>query len=108
MKHKVLKKHLKEGNMLSIYLNWQEQQGFRGNAVLLKRLVNREPPEEDKVYLFKEIGDIIKDRLKDKINILYSYQWWRIEFIDGPNSGFVTAVKIAYYKRTFWQTEEEE
>ncbi len=106
--HKILKKNLKEGNILPIFLNWQKQQQFRGNAILLKRLENREPPYDQRTYEFVERGENNPKRIQDKVQILYNYQWWIIKFIDGPEKGFQTAVKIAHYQRTFWSREEEE
>jgi hypothetical protein len=108
MKHKILKKHLKVGNIIPIYLNWKNQTNFRGNAILLKRLENREPPNEERIYEFKEIGNLIPNRIQDKISILYSYQWWLIKFIDGKDTGFQTATKIAHYNRTFWTKPEDD
>lgn len=108
MKHKIVKKHLVEGNILPIFLNWQTQQNFRGNAILIKRLIDREPSDIDKIYEFTEIGSNNIKRKHDKVQILYNYQWWRIKFIDGPEKGFETAVRISHYQKTFWQKEEEE
>ena len=101
MKHKILKKDLKEGIIVPIYLNFKEQTNYRGHAILLKRLKEREPPLEQREYEFCEIGDTLYNRIQDKIQILYNYQWWRIKFTTGPNIGFETAVKIAYYQGTF-------
>jgi len=108
MKHKILKKHLKEGATLPIYLNFREQKKLRGNALLIKRLIDREPSETEKEYEFCEIGGINTERQQDKVQVLYNWQWWRIMFIDGPEVGFETAVKIAYYQSTFWQKEYKE
>lgn len=108
MKHTVLKKHLVQGSVIPIFLNWQKQQNFRGNAILIKRLEEREPSKDEKTYEFDEIGSSLFKRKHDKVQILYNYEWWLIKFIDGPEKGFQTAVKIAYYQKTFWQKEEEE
>lgn len=103
MTHKVLKKHLKENNIIPIYLHWRDQSSYRGNAKLLKRLIDKEPSEEQKTYEFAAIGDnTIYDRKKDKISIIYSYQSWVIIFIDGPEKDFQTRVNIAYYKSTLY------
>ena len=107
MKHKILKRDLKVGTIVPIYLNFKEQKAYRGHALLLKRLVEREPPKEDKQYEFAEVGGINPDRNHDKVQVLYNWQWWRIVFTSGPEKGFETAVKIAYYQRTFWQKEYE-
>lgn len=101
MKHKILKKDLKEGIIVPIYLNFKEQTNYRGHAILLKRLKEREPPIEQREYEFAEIGDTLYNRIQDKIQILYNYQWWRIRFTTGPDKDFETAVKIAYYQGTF-------
>jgi hypothetical protein len=109
MTHKILKKHLKENNIIPIYLYWKEHKEFRGNARLIERLVDKEPPEEDKTYEFKEIGDdTIFDRKKDKVSILYSYQSWVIEFVDGKDKGFKTRVNVSYYKSTLYNREKNE
>lgn len=108
MRHKITKRHLKEGNIIPIYLNFKEQKNLRGNAILIKRIEEREPPKEQKTYEFAVIGDYKEDRKKDKITVLYNWQWWKIKFVDGPEKNFETAVRIAYYQRTFWQKNIEE
>lgn len=108
MTHKILKKDLKEGNIIPIYLNYKEQKQFRGHALLVKRLVEREPPKEIREYEFAEIGDINPDRKQDKIQVLYNWEWWKIKFVEGLEKDFETAVKIAYYQRTFWQKDNNE
>ena len=102
MKHKVLKKDLKEGNILPIFLNFKEQKEYRGHALLIKRLIKREPPKIEREYEFAEIGDANLDRKQDMVQIIYNWEWWRIRFTDGPEKGFETAVKIAYYQIPYW------
>lgn len=102
MKHKVTKKDLYEGSIVPIFLYWNSQEKFRGNAELIKRDIVSEPESDIKEYEFKEIGSNIIKRKKEKISIIYSYQTWIIKFIDGPDKGFQTRVKIAYYKRTLY------
>lgn len=109
MKHKVLKKNLKEENIIPIYLYWREQKLYRGDAILIERLIDKEPPEEIKSFLFKEIGDdTILDRKKDKISIIYSYQTWIIQFVNGKEQGFRTRVNIAYYKSTLYNRYKDD
>lgn len=103
MKHKVLKKHLKEGNIIPVWLNWKHQLNYRGDAVLIERVQKDEPPDDQKIYEFCEIGDSsLFDRKKDKITVLYSYQCWIIQFVTGKDKGFRTKAKIGYYKSTFY------
>lgn len=108
MTHKVFRKDLKPGNILPIWLNYKEQTNFRGNALLLERLVDKEPPKDQKEYEFAEIGGINPQRKQDKVQILYNWQLWRVKFTDGNNKDFITSVKIAHYQRTFWQKEYED
>ena len=110
MKHKILKKDLKIGNTIPIYLNFKEQKDFRGHAILIERLLEREPSKDQTAYEFAEIkADVVleEDRKKDPIQIVYHWQWWKIKFVDGPEKDFMTAVKIAYYQITFWQKNNE-
>lgn len=108
MKHKILRRDLKVGNIVPIFLNYKNQTNYRGHAILLKRLSDREPSKEDREYEFAEIGGINTERKKDKVQVLYNWQWWRILFTEGPEKGFETAVRIAYYQRTFWQKDYED
>lgn len=102
MEHKVHKKDLKEGNIIPIYLSWNNQEKYRGDAILIKRDKTNEPPESIKEYEFTEIGSNHIKRKKEKISIIYSYQIWIIKFINGPDIGFQTKAKIAYYKNTLY------
>ena len=100
MVHKILYRDLKEGNVVPIYLDWKQQLNYQGDAVLIKRLEDKEDPEHVKEYLFTEIGDhMLLDRKKSSIRIIYSYQKWIIKFINGNNKGFRTIRNIAHYRR---------
>lgn len=107
MKHKILKKNLKVDNIIPIFLDYKKQEIYRGDAILIKRLINREPPEEIKTFEFAEIGNILPNRKKDKIQVIYSWEWWLIKFVNGPEKDFKTAVKIAYYKETLWDKKNK-
>ena len=112
MKHKVLKRDLKVGTILPIYLNFKEQKNYRGHAILLERLIEREPPDYEKIYEYYEeiLHSFTKRQLKSKKKIkqiLYNWQWWRIKFIEGPETVFETAVKIGYYYRTQYNLKNE-
>lgn len=102
MQHKIHKKDLKEGNIIPIFLSWNSQEKYRGDAILIKRDIDKEPPEDIKEYEFAQIGSNHIKRKKEKVSILYSYQMWIIKFINGPDKGFQTRVKIAYYKSTLY------
>jgi len=106
MIHKVHKKMLKENKIVPIYLNFMEQKNYRGNAILITRLLDREPEEAIKEYEFAEIGSILQNRLKEKVSVIYSYQRWVVKFVDGPNIGFQTAVNISYYKKTLFGRQD--
>ena len=106
MIHKVHKKMLKEGNIVPIFLNWQEQKEFRGNAELISRVTFMENPEEVKEYEFAEIGSNLQYRKKEKVSVVYSYQRWVISFVDGPMQGFRTSVNISYYKKTLYGRQD--
>ena len=95
-------KDLKKGNILPIYFNYQEQKKPRGNALLIKKVKSR-ITEEEKEFIIKEVGDKYnKNRKRAYKAPIWSYQDWIVEFVDGPQKGFRTQVKIAYYKRTFF------
>lgn len=105
MKHLVLKRQLKQGSIIPIFLNWKEQKEFRGNAILVERKETRNE-YQDRIYEFCEIGDsLLKDRKQEKISVIYDYQRWVIKFIDGNHAGFQTAVNIAYYSKTAYTNE---
>lgn len=86
------KKHLTEGAILDIYLYPFEQKEFRGKALLLKREIDKEPRKKQKIFLFKEY--------RNKMGILReyycNYEIWIIRFLDGPQKGFKTIVKIPF------------
>lgn len=104
----IVKKDLKEGNILPIYLNFKNQENYRGDAVLIKRLCEREPSFDQRIFEFSEIENIYDiNRIHNKIQVLYNYQWWKIKFITGPEKDFTTAVKIAYYYKKYWQKNDE-
>lgn len=102
MKHIVYKKDLKEGNIIPIFLSWNDQKNYRGDAILIKRDKVNEPPEDIKQYEFIEVGSNHIKRKKEKISIIYSYQIWIIKFVSGPDKGFQTKVKIAYFESTYY------
>ena len=66
MQHKIHKKHLKEGSIIPIWLSWNNQKSYRGDAILLYRDINSEIPEDQKEYEFIEIGSENKKRKKEK------------------------------------------
>ena len=106
MIHKVHKKMLKEGNIVPIFLNWKDQKEFRGNAMLINRIKDKEPDEDVKEYEFAEIGSNLQYRKKEKVSVVYSYQRWVISFVDGPMQGFRTSVNISYYKKTLYGRQD--
>jgi hypothetical protein len=108
MYHKVHRKDLREGNIIPIFLSWSNQKNYRGDAILIKRDIDREPDEDIKKYEFAEIGSDHIRRKKEKISIIYSYQIWIIKFVNGPDKGFQTKVKIAYYKSTLYGRSDED
>ncbi len=105
MQHKIHKKHLKEGSIIPIWLSWNNQKSYRGDAILLYRDINSEIPEDQKEYEFIEIGSENKKRKKEKVSVIYSHQTWVVKFITGTQIGFTTKVKIAYYKKTMYGRE---
>lgn len=102
MKHKVLEKDLKEGNIVPIYLHWKTQEKYRGDAILIKREKEKEEEESIKEYEFTQVGSNHIIRKKEKISIIYSYQIWIIKFVNGNDIGFQTRVRIAHYQRTLF------
>lgn len=106
MIHKVHKKMLKEGNIIPIFLNWRDQKDFRGNAILINRIADKEPEEDVKEYEFIEIGSNLQHRKKEKVSVVYSYQRWVISFVDGSMQGFRTSVNISYYKKTLYGRQD--
>lgn len=102
MKHIIYQKDLQEGNIIPIFLSWNDQTKYRGDAVLIQRDTKNEPDDDTKRYEFKEIGSDLIKRKKEKVSIIYSYQIWIIKFVTGPDKGFQTKVKIAHYESTYY------
>ena len=85
------------GNILPIYLDYKNQEEYRGHAILLESYENtnyklRYPPEQ-RVYVRAEIGD--GDQY-DPHTLIWSWERWKIKFVTGDNENWQTAVKIAY------------
>lgn len=91
----IQKKNLKQGNIIEIFLHWKEMRTSRGNAVLLERLADKEPPKSQKKYILREYASMNKGVNEIK-SIYCSYERWIVRFIDGPYKNFKTAVNIAY------------
>jgi len=106
MKHLIYKKDLHEGNIIPIFLSWNDQTKYRGDALLIKRVKDKEPDDDQRKYEFTEIGSNLIERKKEKISIIYSYQIWIIKFVSGPDKGFQTKVKIAHFEQTYYAKDK--
>lgn len=95
------KKDLKVGAVLPIYIDYKQEEKFRGNAKLLNKFESqtfqsRYPPSM-RSYVRAEVGSGNK---YEPQTIIWSWERWRIQFVDGPDKGFITACNIAYYVTT--------
>lgn len=83
---------LKEGNILPIYSNFMFQKKYEGKAELL----SREPSlwRSEYPYIRAEIGGTEN---QDPNVINWSFQRWKVKFVEGPRKGFTTHRYIAYF-----------
>ena len=81
------------GAIAEIYDNSESRVGFQGRARLIEELDSCARPEE-RYYIRAQFGSGI---IQSPHTIIWSWKRWRVEFIDGPNKGWITARKIAYY-----------
>lgn len=84
---------LEVGSVAEIYTDFRNRIGFEGRARILEELDAR-TPEPQRVYIRAEIGSPKKQAPH---TIIWTWKRFRVEFIDGPNKGFITARKIAYF-----------
>lgn len=82
-----------KGNILTIYSDVENEENPVGKARLI------EPMEFslfDVEYIREEIGGSDK---QNPHTIVWTKERWKIEFIDGPSKGFITARYIARFDR---------
>lgn len=82
---------LRSGNILPIYTNYQEEEGFEGYALLIER---QEGWRIQPHYVRAEQGGT-ED--KDPVTVNWSTQRWLVEFVDGPQKGFRTHRYISHF-----------
>jgi hypothetical protein len=83
---------LVSGNELVIYNDYKEQEDPVGTARLIEYRTSLSRSELP--YTRAEIGG---SDIQDPHTIIWSYQRWLVEFLDGPLKGFTTARYIAYF-----------
>lgn len=81
------------GSIAEIYEDYRVMKKYQGRARLLEEL-DANTPAHQRQYIRAEVGNPTKQAPH---TIIWSWKRWRIEFIDGPNKGFTTARKIAYF-----------
>ena len=81
------------GSIAEIYQNYKNRENFQGRARLLKEIDCIASPQE-RLYIRKQIGS---GRKQEPHTIIWSWKRWKVEFIDGPNKGWITARKIAFF-----------
>lgn len=86
-----------EGSIAEIYTNFKDRIGYEGRARLLKCL---DDDAEDLTYRYFIIAEIGSSKKQSPHTLVWSYKKWRIQFIDGPNKGWITSRKIAFYIST--------
>jgi hypothetical protein len=93
-----MKTRLRKRAVLPIYLDYKEQEEFRGNAKLIEKYENdwykKRHPVDQRAYIRAEIGG---GNVYDSHTIIYSWECWKVKFLDGPSKGWTTAVRIAYF-----------
>ena len=86
------KRDLKPGSVHKIFTDYREMEDLEGRAKLIEYAPS--------TYL--DELEFIKGSRKTTertLDLIWSYQRWIIEFIDGPRKGFRTARYISYFKR---------
>lgn len=81
------------GCIAEIYEDFRNMKKYQGRARLLQEL-EANTPKHQRQYIRAEIGNPKKQAPH---TIVWSWQRWRVEFIDGPFKGWITARKIAYF-----------
>ena len=99
------KSELIKGNILPIYADFTEEKGFRGNAVLIRRSPSKWR-DEKKGFIRAIIGGG-SDR--EGYAVMWKFQRWVIQYVDGPLKGHTTCANIGYfYDFSFLDRGEEE
>lgn len=88
-----IEKEFNPGVVTNIFTDYKNQKGFQGRGRLLKILPSNQRKSE-RIYIRAQIGD---GKKQAPHTIIWGWQKWRIRFIDGPNKGWVTSRKIAYF-----------
>ena len=83
------KSELRSGNVLPIYTDYKEEEGFEGNALLIKYEPSRHVDELPYIRAVNKSGSG---------DINWSFQRWLIRFVDGNKAGFKTHRYIGYFK----------
>lgn len=85
--------NFKVGSIAEIYIDYRHRTKYEGRATLLEEL-DTDYSLNDRIYVRAEIGHSEK---QSPHTIYWSWKKWKVQFIDGPNKGWTTARKIAYY-----------
>jgi len=81
------------GSIADIYEDFRNLQNYQGRARLICEL-DANTPQHQRQYIRAEIGNPKKQAPH---TVIWTWKRWKVEFIDGPNKGFITARKIAYF-----------
>ena len=87
------KSDLVKGNILSIYSNFTEEEGFRGHAMLIERMPSKWRDEKNG-FIRTVIGGT---QQKEGYAVMWKFQRWMIEYVDGPLKGHKTCANIGYF-----------
>lgn len=88
------KSDLIKGNILPIYADFTEEKGFRGKAILIERSPSKWRDEKNG-FIRAIIGDGNEDR--EGYAVMWKFQRWVIQFVDGPQKGHKTCANIGYF-----------
>lgn len=81
------------GSVVEIYRDFRNRKNYQGRARLLEKL-DALTPKHQRPYIRAEVGNSTKQAPH---TVVWSWERWKVKFIDGPDKGFVTARKIAYF-----------
>jgi len=87
------KSDITEGSIIEIYLDYKNQKKYEGRALLLEPM-DSNVTESQRSYIRKEVGSADK---QSPHAVIWTWERWKIKFIDGPNAGWTTARKISYF-----------
>lgn len=87
------KKDIVVNSIVEIYGDYINRKDYQGRAKIIERLECGTPLSQ-RPFIVAEVGNPKKQAPH---TIIWSWKRWKILFIDGPNKGWITARKIAYF-----------